>query len=136
MLHFMNEAMLCLWSGYKHCVPVKIHRPSTFELFFFYFQKTENTRKFNIESEILLFFWQSPVNYQWAGTLGKAERQRPTLARATISLRKSPDVSDIISFSSSVLYTRKQKILFQLKVSYKYLITRTVPDDCSMHSNI
>lgn len=104
--------------------------------FFFYFQKTENTRKFNIESEILLFFWQSPVNYQWAGTLGKAERQRPTLARATISLRKSPDVSDIISFSSSVLYTRKQKILFQLKVSYKYLITRTVPDDCSMHSNI
>lgn len=48
----------------------------------------------------------------------------PTLARATISLRKSPDVSDMMSFSSSVLYTRKQRVLFRKRVSYKYSFAR------------
>ena len=41
------------------------------------------------------------------GSKDQERNRKPTLARATISLRKSPDVSEIMSFSRSVLYTWK-----------------------------
>ena len=41
------------------------------------------------------------------GSKDKAMNRKLTFARATISLRKSPDVSETMSFSRSVLYTWK-----------------------------
>lgn len=40
---------------------------------FFFFFLSENTRKSKGELEILLFYWQSSMNYPLAGILGKVE---------------------------------------------------------------
>ena len=51
------------------------------------------------------------------GSKDKEINRKPTFDRATISLRKSPDVSEMISFSRSVLYTWKTKQLIWLDAS-------------------